>query len=128
MQITSWPFWLMIVSTMSDGLAGLAVADDQLALAAADGDHRVDGLDAGLQRLLDGLAVDHAGSLELHGPELLGLDGSLVVERVAQRVDDAAHEGLADRHLQDLARALDHVTLFDERVLAQQHGPDVVFF
>ena len=28
------------------GLAGLAVADDQLALAAADRDHRVDGLDA----------------------------------------------------------------------------------
>ena len=33
------------------GLAGLAVADDQLALAAADGGHGVDGLDAGLQRL-----------------------------------------------------------------------------
>ncbi len=30
------------------GLAGLTVADDELALAAADGDHRVDGLDAGL--------------------------------------------------------------------------------
>ncbi len=34
------------------GLAGLAVADDQLALAAADRDHRVDGLEAGLQRLV----------------------------------------------------------------------------
>src|ERR1043165_3279514 len=30
-------------------LAGLAVADDQLALAAADGDHGVDGLEAGLR-------------------------------------------------------------------------------
>jgi hypothetical protein len=39
-------------------LAGLTVADDQLALSAADRDHRVDGLDAGLQRLLDGLALD----------------------------------------------------------------------
>ena len=28
------------------GLAGLAVADDQLALAAADGNHRIDGLQA----------------------------------------------------------------------------------
>ena len=43
------------------GLAGLAVADDQLALAAADRDHRVDGLDAGLQRLFHRLAVDDAG-------------------------------------------------------------------
>ena len=41
-------------------LAGLPVADDQLALSAADGDHRVDGLEAGLQRLLHRLTVDHA--------------------------------------------------------------------
>ena len=33
------------------GLAGRAVADDQLALAAADRDHRVDRHDAGLHRL-----------------------------------------------------------------------------
>ena len=39
------------------GLAGLAVADDELALTAADRDHRVDGLDAGLERLLDRLAL-----------------------------------------------------------------------
>ena len=42
------------------GLAGLAVADDQLALAAADRNHRIDGLDAGLQRLLHRTAVHHA--------------------------------------------------------------------
>ena len=45
------------------GLAGAAVADDQLALAAADRDHRVDRLDAGLQRLLHRLAHDDAGRL-----------------------------------------------------------------
>ena len=47
------------------GLAGLAVADDELALAAADGDHGVDGLDARLQRLLDRLALDDARGHEL---------------------------------------------------------------
>ena len=51
------------------GLAGLAVADDELTLAAADGDHGVDGLDAGLQRLLDGLALDDAGSRALDGAD-----------------------------------------------------------
>ena len=35
------------------GLARLAVADDQLALAAADRDQRVDRLDAGLDRRVD---------------------------------------------------------------------------
>ena len=43
------------------GLARLAVADDQLALAAADGDEGVDGLDAGLDRRVHALAGDDAG-------------------------------------------------------------------
>src|SRR3982750_1289942 len=43
------------------GLAGLAVADDQLALPAADRHHRVDGLESGLHRLRHRLASDHAG-------------------------------------------------------------------
>ena len=42
------------------GLAGLAVADDQLALAAADGDERVERLEAGLHRLVHRLARDDA--------------------------------------------------------------------
>ena len=42
------------------GLAGLAVADDELALAAADRHHAVDGLEAGLHRLAHRLAVDDA--------------------------------------------------------------------
>ncbi len=47
------------------GLAGLAVADDQLALTAADRDHRVDRLEAGEHRLLDRLALDDARRLVL---------------------------------------------------------------
>jgi hypothetical protein len=46
----------MIVSMQIERLAGLAVADDQLALAAADVRHRVDRLDAGHHRLLHRLA------------------------------------------------------------------------
>ena len=47
------------------GLAGLAVADDQLALAAADGNERVDGLQAGLHRLVHRRTRDDAGRLHL---------------------------------------------------------------
>ena len=50
MQMRSLPFWLMIVSMRHGGLAGLAVADDQLALAATNRDQRVDRLEAGLHR------------------------------------------------------------------------------
>ena len=97
MQITSPPFWLMIVSMPIGGLAGAAVADDQLALAAADRDHRVDRLEAGLQRLGHRLALDDARRLELERAALGGLDRALAVERVAERVDDAAEQRLADR-------------------------------
>ena len=109
-------------------LARAPVADDELALSAADGDHGVDGLDARLQRLLHRLPADDAGSLELHRAELGGLDGALVVQRGPQRIDHPAHQGLAHRHLDDLARALDLVALFDEGVLAHQHGADAVLF
>jgi hypothetical protein len=70
-------------------LARLAVADDELALAAADRDHGVDRLQARLHRLLHGLARDHARGLELGGPGLGQVDVALAVERAAERVDDA---------------------------------------
>ena len=89
------------------GLAGLAVADEELALAAADGDHRVDSLDAGGHGLADGLAIDDAGSETLDGEELVGVDGTLVVDGLAEGVDDAADHGFADWDRHDLAGALD---------------------
>ena len=68
------------------------------------------------------------GALNSTGRNCVGLDGALVVERAAERVDHAAEQGLADRHLQHAAGALDEVALLDERVLAEQHGADVVLF
>ena len=55
------------------GLAGLAVADDQLTLPAADRGLRVDGLDAGLQRLFDTLTLHHRRCLQLQRAALVGL-------------------------------------------------------
>ena len=86
------------------GLAGLAVADDQLALAAADVDHAVDGLDARLQRLAHGLAVDDAGGDALDGAEVLGGDGALAVDGLAERVDHAADHVVAHGDGHDAAR------------------------
>src|SRR6516225_3311545 len=108
------------------GLAGLAVADDQLALAAAHGHHGVDGLQAGLHRLVDRLARDHARGDLLDDVRQLGVDRTLAVDRLAQRVDDAADQLGADRHFQDAARALDGVAFGDVLVLAQDDGADGV--
>ena len=66
------------------GLAGLAVADDELALAPADRGHRVDGLDPGLQRLVHRLAADDAGRLDLEPAHLGARDRALAVDRAAR--------------------------------------------
>ncbi len=110
------------------GLAGLAVADDQLALAAADGNHGVDGLEAGGHGLAHALAVDDAGGEALDGQSLGGGDGALVVDGHAQRVHHAADHGFAHRHGENLAGALDLVAFVELGVVAQNHGADLVFF
>ena len=108
------------------GLAGLAVADDQLALAAADRDHRVDRLEAGRHRLVDRLARNDAGRLDVDAGALGGVDRALAVDRVAERVDDAAEKLLADRHVDDRAGALDRLAFLDLAVAAENHDADVV--
>src|SRR6185369_4177878 len=108
------------------GLAGAAIADDQLALAAPDRDHRVDRLEPGLQRLAHRRAVDDARGIALDGAELRGRDGPLAVDRQSQRVDDAPDQGLADRYLGDARGALDRVAFLDGAIVAEQHHADLV--
>ena len=52
--------------------------------------------------------------------------GALAVDRVAERVDHAAEQRLADRHVDDRAGALDDVALADVAVGAEDHDADVV--
>src|SRR3546814_230987 len=83
------------------GLAGLAIADDQFALATADGDERVDRLEAGLHRLMDRLARDDARRLDLDATALIADDRPLAVDRIAEAIDDAAPQALAGRRSEE---------------------------
>jgi len=106
-------------------LARLPVADDELALAAADGDEGVDALEARHEGFVDGLAGDDAGSLELDAAAL-ALDRAEAVDGPAEAVDDAAEEGLADGDIDDPVRPLDDVALADLSVGAEDDDADVV--
>jgi hypothetical protein len=110
------------------GLAGLAVADDQLALAAADRGHRVDGLEAGLHRLVHRLALHDRGGLQLQGAAALGLDLAEAVDRAAQGVDDPAQVSLADRYREHLTGALHRLALLDTAELAEDDRTDLALF
>ena len=65
-------------------LAGLPVADDELALAAADGHHRVDRLQAGLHRLRHRLARDDPRRDLFDHVGHLGVDRAFAVDRSAE--------------------------------------------
>ncbi len=106
------------------GLAGPAVADDQLALAAADRDHAVDRLDPGLQRLVDRLALGDAGGLELERPAVRGLHHAEAVQRPPQGVDHPADELLAAGDAEELPGAAHLVALLDVQVLAEDDHAD----
>src|SRR6202034_2018255 len=110
------------------GLAGLAVTDDQFALAASDRDQRVDRLEAGRHRLVDRFARNDAGRLDVDTHALVGLDRALAVDRIAERIDHAAEQALADGRIDDGAGALDGLAFLDLAVGAEDHDTDVVGF
>src|ERR1700758_1397874 len=126
--ITGFPVLSLVENGVhaDGGLAGLTVADDQLPLATADRRHRVDGLNAGLQRLFDALTLHHRRSLNLQRPALVGFDVTAAIDRVAERVDDAAKEPIADWYRKHLAGALHLLALFNFLEVAQDHRADAV--
>src|SRR3546814_226752 len=95
------------------GLAGLAVTDDQFALAATDRHQGVERLQAGLHRLVHRLARDDARRLHFHAGAGDVLQRALAVDRVAERVNHAAEQALPARPVDTRARALDRFAFLD---------------
>ena len=108
----------LLVDDRVDGegaLAGLTIANDQLALTSADRDQGIDGLDAGLDRSVHSLASDDAGGDALHGASGGRGDRALVIQRPAERIHNAAEQGYADGNLNDSTGRLDRVAFLDLR-------------
>ena len=110
------------------GFSGLAVTDDELALAAADGRHGIDRLDTGLHRLVDRLAAGDPGRDRFQGPRFIGEDRPLIVDRLADRVDDTSDHRLADGHPKECTRGGDGIPFLDACVVAQDHDAHRRFF
>ena len=109
-------------------LADLPVANDELALAAADGHHGVDALDAHLHRLIDRLAGDHARRDLLYRRRLGGSERPLAVHWIAERVHHPAEQLAAHRHFENALRAARRHALGKAFVFAEHHAAHRIAF
>ena len=119
----------LLIDDRVDGdgsLARLAIADNELALPAADRDHGVDRLDAGLHRLLHRLALHDARRLELDAAADLRFDRALAVDGLAERVHHATEQRFAHRHVGDATGALDDIAFLHARCVTEHGDADVV--
>ena len=114
----------------SDGcFTNLTVADDKLALTAADWNHGVNRLDTRLEWFVYGLAVDNTGSLAFERHFILGSgDRAFAVDWLTERIHNAANEAFTHLDRGDFARALHDRTFADTVGCAHKNGTNVIFF
>ena len=118
----------MIVSIPIVELADGAVADDELTLAATEGEQRIDDDEARLDRLGDEIAVDDRRRRALDRLQCFARDSPLPIERAAERIDDAAKEPRSHRHAHHVAGAAHRVAGLDRIDGVQQNTAHPVAF
>ena len=85
LRITGFPITLLVDDRIDcdSGLTGLAVANDELALATADRRHCVDGLQTGGHWLVNRMTMHNVRCLGLENTTAFGLDLAKTINRVA---------------------------------------------
>ena len=126
MQVMSLPFWLMIVS-----IATAVLPVWRSPMISSRWPRPIGTIESIDLRpvctgwLTDWRAITPGATFSMTSSHL-GVDRALAVDRLAERVDDAADQLGADRHFEDAAGALDRVAFGDVLVLAQDHRADRV--
>src|SRR3546814_13020119 len=69
---------------------------------------------------------DDAGRLHLHALALGVFDRAFAVDRIAETVDHAAEQALADGNIDDRAGTADGVAFLEGGVRAEDHDTDIV--
>jgi hypothetical protein len=78
--------------------------------------------------IIASMSRDDSRSHHFDPARLVGLDRTFAVDRLAKSIRHPPDQGVPNRDLRNAAGALDRVTFLDARVLAHQHGADVVLF
>ena len=82
----------------------------------------IDGLKAGLHRLVHGLPGDDAWSLQFDSGTLVGHNGASSIDGVTERINDSAEHALTDGHIDDGSSSLDNIAFLDLSVQSQKCG------
>ena len=107
-------------------LAGGTVADNQFPLPPANGNHRVNGLDAGLHRGIDRLPHYYVRGGLLHRAGGRSVQRPPAIQRPAHGIHYPANQRFPYRHLDNLAGGADLMALFDRGGVAQDGRADQV--
>jgi len=110
------------------GLTNLTVADDQLTLTTTNRSHRVDRLQTGLYRLVNGLTPDNARSNFLHRVGQFGVDRALAIDRITQRVNNAAEQFRTNRNFKNAASTLGFRAFDNVQVVTENNGANGILF
>ena len=110
------------------GFAGLAVTNDQLTLATTHRNHRVDGGDSGLHRLMHRFPLNDARGHRFDQPRLRGSDIAFAIDRTSEGVDDTPQHGVAHGNRGDFAGGFHRAAFLNAEAFTHQHRADVVVF
>ncbi len=81
-----------------------------------------------MESRIDILALDHAGRDALDVSGFVRGDWAFAIDRLAERVDHAAKQRIADRYRRDGARGANFVAFFDIGVFTHDDNRHSVFF
>jgi len=110
------------------GLSGLSVTNDEFSLSSSNGHEGVDGLEAGLHGLVDGLSGDNSGGLELNSLSAVALNRAGSVDRGSEGVDDSSEHAFTNRNIDDRSSSLDDIAFLNFSVVSEDDDSDVVGF
>jgi hypothetical protein len=109
----------------TDGrLPGRSITDDQFSLAASNRDHRIDGHDASLHRLIHRLASDYARGHPFNRIKDITLNWPFSIDWFSERIHNPAQQTHTHGDLKQLACRPDFIPLLKHGVVAKNNHPD----
>ena len=106
---------------------GLPVTDDQLPLAAANGNNGINGFESRLEWFMNGFPIDYSRGIVFNGTEFIGFDFTFSVNGLTKGIDNAANHGFSYRNFHNTTGPLDLVPFSDLRKLTKDNAANIIF-